>query len=150
MILTLKMQRQLYTNVKYLFINRVNKKNFEPNSNYTLAIMSSTAGYKGLPNLFYTDLKKWFVNLIAIKSEMHDNLNVKFICPGFVETPATKVNSFKMPFNVTKMQLGLFIKGFEISFLFLLIYNETGKVLPYKLYFKITEKKFSKNENIYP
>ena len=96
--------------------------------------------------------KAALINLAeAIKSEMHDNLNVKLICPGFVETPATKVNTFKMPYLMSPKDAARIIyskiykKGFEISFPF--PFNSImkfGKVLPYKLYFKITEKKFSK------
>ena len=77
---------------------------------------------------FIRTLKAALINLAeAIKSEMHDNLNVKLICPGFVETPATKVNSFKMPYLMSPKDAARIIyskiykKGFEISFLFLLI-----------------------------
>lgn len=142
------------TNVLSIYLSiELIKKNFELNSNYTLAIMSSTAGYKGLPkSILYGPSKAALINLAeAIKSEMHDNLNVKLICPGFVETPATKVNSFKMPYLMSPKDAARIIyskiykKGFEISFPF--PFNSImkfGKVLPYKLYFKITEKKFSK------
>mgnify|MGYP003310432348 CR=1 FL=1 len=62
--------------------------------------MSSTAGYKGLPkSLLYGPSKAALINLAeSIKSENSNGLNIKLICPGFVETPATKVNTFKMPF----------------------------------------------------
>ncbi len=142
------------TNVLSIYLTlELIKKNFKLNSSYTVAIMSSTAGYKGLPkSILYGPSKAALINLAeAIKSEMHNNLNVKLICPGFVETPATKVNTFKMPYLMSPNKAAKIIynkiykKGFEISFPF--PFNSImkfGKVLPYKLYFKITEKKFSK------
>ena len=45
--------------------------------------------------------KAALINLAeSIKSENSNDLNIKLICPGFVETPATKVNTFKMPFLI--------------------------------------------------
>ena len=87
----------------------------------------------------------------SIKSENSNDLNIKLICPGFVETPATKVNTFKMPFLMSPSKAAgiifdkIYKKGFEITFPF--PFNSImkfGKILPYKLYFKFTEKKFSK------
>ena len=136
----------------YLILELINH-NFELNSKLTLAIMSSTAGYKGLPrSILYGPSKAALINLAeSIKSENHESLNVKLICPGFVETPATKVNDFKMPFLMSANRAASIIfnkiykKGFEITFPF--PFNSImkfGKILPYKLYFKFTEKKFSK------
>ena len=115
--------------------------------------MSSTAGYKGLPkSLLYGPSKAALINLAeSIKSENSNDLNIKLICPGFVETPATKVNTFKMPFLISPSKAAeiifdkIYKKGFEITFPF--PFNSImkfGKILPYKLYFKFTEKKFSK------
>ena len=136
----------------YLTLELINS-NFELNSNLTLAIMSSTAGYKGLPrSILYGPSKAALINLAeSIKSENHKNLNVKLICPGFVETPATKVNNFKMPFLMSANKAASIIfdkiykKGFEITFPF--PFNSImkfGKIMPYKLYFKFTKKQFSK------
>ena len=142
------------TNVLSIYLSlELIKKNHKLNSNHTLAIMSSTAGYKGLPkSILYGPSKAALINLAeSIKSEIHNKLNVKLICPGFVETPATKVNTFKMPYLMSPKKAAKIIydkiykKGFEITFPF--PFNSImkfGKVLPYKLYFKITEKKFSK------
>ena len=136
----------------YLILELVNL-NFDFNSNLTLAIMSSTAGYKGLPrSVLYGPSKAALINLAeSIKSENHENLNIKLICPGFVKTPATKVNDFKMPYLISANRAASIIfdkiykKGFEITFPF--PFNSImkfGKILPYKLYFKFTKKKFSK------
>jgi short-subunit dehydrogenase len=136
----------------YLTLELINK-NFKLSSKHTLAIMSSTAGYKGLPkSLLYGPSKAALINLAeSIKSENSNDLNIKLICPGFVETPATKVNTFKMPFLMSPSKAAeiifdkIYKKGFEITFPF--PFNSImkfGKILPYKLYFKFTEKKFSK------
>ena len=136
----------------YLTLELINK-NFKLSSKHTLAIMSSTAGYKGLPkSLLYGPSKAALINLAeSIKSENSNDLNIKLICPGFVETPATKVNTFKMPFLMLPSKAAgiifdkIYKKGFEITFPF--PFNSImkfGKILPYKLYFKFTEKKFSK------
>jgi len=136
----------------YLTLELINK-NFKLSSVHTLAIMSSTAGYKGLPkSLLYGPSKAALINLAeSIKSEDKNGLNIKLICPGFVETPATKVNNFKMPFLMSPSKAAriifdkLYKKGFEITFPF--PFNSImkfGKILPYNLYFKFTEKKFSK------
>ena len=136
----------------YLTLELINN-NFDLNSKITIGIMSSTAGYKGLPrSVLYGPSKAALINLAeSIKSENYEKLNVKLICPGFVETPATKVNKFKMPYLMSANKAASIIfdkiykKGFEITFPF--PFNSImkfGKILPYKLYFKFTEKKFSK------
>ncbi len=142
------------TNVLSIYqILELIKNNYQLGSHHTLAIMSSTAGYKGLPrSLLYGPTKAALINLTeSLKSELHNDLNIKLICPGFVETPATKINSFKMPFLMSSDKAAneifenLYKKGFEITFPF--PFNSImkfGKILPYKLYFRFTKKQFSK------
>ena len=136
----------------YLILELI-KNNYQLSPHHTLAIMSSTAGYKGLPrSLLYGPSKAALINLTeSIKSEFHNDLNIKLICPGFVKTPATKINSFKMPFLMSSDKAAIEIfekiykKGFEITFPF--PFNSImkfGKIMPYKLYFKFTKKQFSK------
>ena len=74
------------------------------------------------------------------------------IYSGFVETPATSINNFKMPFLITAEEAATIIftriykKGFEISFPFPFNFMmKFGSILPYKVYFKITEY-ISRNE----
>ena len=64
----------------YLTLELINK-NFKLSSKHTLAIMSSTAGYKGLPkSLLYGPSKAALINLTeSIKSENSNDLNIKFL-----------------------------------------------------------------------
>ena len=76
------------------------------------------------------------------------NINVRVICPGFIDTEATKKNSFKMPFLKSaeyagKKIFGRLTKGkeFEIIFPYLIVYFfKFTRILPYKIYFYIWKK----------
>ena len=65
-----------------------------------LAAVSSIAAYKGLPGESGYTSSKAAVNVfmdglrIQLRSK---NIAVTTICPGFVKTPMTEVNAFKMP-----------------------------------------------------
>jgi NAD(P)-dependent dehydrogenase (short-subunit alcohol dehydrogenase family) len=66
----------------------------------SIAIVSSVAGYGGLPKaLAYGPSKAALNNLAeALYLDLHPRgLGVHLICPGFVETPATAGNDFRMP-----------------------------------------------------
>lgn len=111
-----------------------------------LSIVSSVAGYRGLPNsLAYGPTKAALINLAeALYLELKPlGVGVSLINPGFVDTPLTRKNTFPMPFLITAEQAAREIvagwgKGqFEIHFpkaftrgLHLL------RILPYSLYFK--------------
>ncbi len=81
-----------------------------------IAIISSIAGYRGLPSApAYSAskncVKAWGEALRGwLKSE---GVLVNVVCPGFIKTPLTDVNRFKMPFLMTtekaarKIQKGL-------------------------------------------
>jgi NAD(P)-dependent dehydrogenase (short-subunit alcohol dehydrogenase family) len=66
----------------------------------TISIVSSVAGYGGLPKaLAYGPSKAALNNLAeALYLDLHPRgIGVHLVCPGFVETPATAVNDFEMP-----------------------------------------------------
>jgi short-subunit dehydrogenase len=66
-----------------------------------LAAVSSLAAYKGLPGESAYCASKAAVNtyLEGLRIQLREhNIAVTVICPGFVETPMTAINQFKMPF----------------------------------------------------
>jgi short-subunit dehydrogenase len=66
-----------------------------------VAAVSSLASYKGLPGESAYCASKAAVNTymegLRIQLREHD-VSVTTICPGFVQTPMTQANKFKMPF----------------------------------------------------
>ena len=69
-----------------------------------LAAVSSIAAYKGLPGESGYTASKAAVNnyLEGLRIQLRGrNIAVTTICPGFVKTPMTDVNEFKMPFLLT-------------------------------------------------
>jgi short-subunit dehydrogenase len=65
-----------------------------------LAAVSSLAAYKGLPGEWGYSATKAAVNnlLEGLRVQVRDRgIAVTTICPGFVHTPMTEVNQFKMP-----------------------------------------------------
>ncbi|HJT76463.1 MAG TPA: SDR family NAD(P)-dependent oxidoreductase, partial [Gemmataceae bacterium] len=66
-----------------------------------LAAVSSLAAYKGLPGESGYCSSKAAVNtyLEGLRIQLRDRgVTVTTVCPGFVRTPMTAVNDFKMPF----------------------------------------------------
>lgn len=112
-----------------------------------IAICGSVAGYTGLPNgQPYSCTKAAIINFTeSLYLESPDYIDVKLISPGFVETPMTNKNSFKMPMIVStetaaqSIIKGLNKKKFEIhfpkGFTFLI---KLVSMLPYVIKFKVT------------
>jgi len=122
-----------------------------------IAIMSSVAGYRGLPNSSgYGPSKAALINLS--ESLYFDfkkyKVRISLISPGFIKTPLTDKNKFKMPFikstrfAANKIYNGLIkSNSFEITFpKELTILMKIFKVLPNKIYLYLMGKstKFQK------
>lgn len=120
---------------------------FLSQGNGHIAIVSSVAGYSGLPkSLAYGPTKAALINFLeALYYDLSPKgIGVHLISPGFVATPATAQNDFEMPALITPEAAALYIaKGlsngdFDIHFpkrftLFL----KFLRLLPYRLYFWI-------------
>ena len=90
-----------------------------------LAVVSSVAGYRGLPSAAaYGATKAALINMCeALKVDLEPvGVAVSMICPGFVKTPLTDKNTFPMPFLISAEDAaGYIVRGlaagkFEISF----------------------------------
>ena len=113
-----------------------------------LAIVSSVAGYTGLPRAAsYGSSKAALIHLCeSIKCECDAaGITLSMINPGFVRTPLTDKNDFTMPFIIEpddaarRIKIGLDKKRFDINFpkRFSLLLKAL-RLLPYPLYFKLT------------
>lgn len=111
-----------------------------------IALVSSVAGYRGLPNaLVYGPSKAALINLAeTLYLDLKDKgLDVYLINPGFVKTPLTAQNTFNMPHLISPEEAAEEIEGgfargeFEIHFP--KAFSRQLKFLrhlPYSLYFK--------------
>ncbi|MDX2073450.1 MAG: SDR family NAD(P)-dependent oxidoreductase [Alphaproteobacteria bacterium] len=89
-----------------------------------IALCGSVAGYIGLPDgQPYSATKAAVANLAeSLHAECPLHINVKLISPGFVRTPLTEKNEFKMPMIITperaaqEIAAGLQSNAFEIHF----------------------------------
>ena len=117
----------------------------------TITIVSSIAGYRGLPNSTGYGPSKSALNNLA-ESLYFDfgrsNVRVCLVSPGFIKTPMTDKNDFKMPFLKTpeyaaeKIYDGLVNKNsFEIHFpKSLTMILKILSFLPNKIYFGLIGK----------
>ena len=116
-----------------------------------ITIVSSIAGYRGLPNSTGYGPSKSALNNLA-ESLYFDfkrfNVRVCLVSPGFIKTPMTDKNDFKMPFLKTtdyaaeKIYNGLIDKNiFEIHFPKSLTFTlKILSFLPSKIYFGLIGK----------
>lgn len=114
-----------------------------------LALCGSVAGYMGLPGgQPYSATKAAIINLAeSLHAECRGRVDIKLISPGFVSTPLTEKNNFKMPMIIQPQQAaqeiaqGLLSSRFEIHFpkkftsLLKLL-----RLLPYPLSLRLTRK----------
>ena len=117
----------------------------------TISIVSSIAGYRGLPNSTGYGPSKSALNNLA-ESLYFDfkrsNVRICLVSPGFIKTPMTDKNDFKMPFLKTteyaaeKIYDGLINKNdFEIHFpKSLTLILKILSFIPSKMYFSLVGK----------
>lgn len=116
----------------------------------TLALVSSVAAYGGLPkSLAYGPTKAAMSNLAeTLYIDLHSrNIGVVLISPGFVDTPLTAQNDFKMPALITPAQAAQAIrKGleqgrFEIAFPKRFTnWLRFLRLMPYRIYFAVVSR----------
>mgnify|MGYP005855450911 CR=1 FL=1 len=100
-------------------------KHMIPRRSGVIAITASVAGYRGLPDAAaYSATKAGLIAMAeALAMDLVDlGVRISVVNPGFVETDATAVNEFRMPFLMTpeaaaeRIVEGLKRPGFEIAF----------------------------------
>ena len=115
-----------------------------------LSLVSSVAGYRGLPqSLAYGPTKAALINLAeTLYLDLQPKgLGVSVINPGFVETPLTAQNEFHMPALISPAQAAqAIVRGwsrgeFEIDFpkRFTRVLRLL-RLLPYRLYFAVVRR----------
>jgi NAD(P)-dependent dehydrogenase (short-subunit alcohol dehydrogenase family) len=113
-----------------------------------IAVVSSIAGYRGLPTASAYGATKGALNNMteALKFDLEPKgIKVQLVCPGFVRTPMTDKNSFPMPFLMEPEDAAeAFYRGlqgsvFEINFprRFTFMMNLLC-ALPHRLYMAVT------------
>jgi len=120
-----------------------------------ISIISSVAGYRGLPAAGAYCASKSALTSFAesLNFDMQmKNVRVSLVSPGFIKTPMTDQNDFPMPmiktpeFAADEIYKGLVIKkGFEIHFPKAFTYFlKFLQMLPSSLYFKLVSKGMKK------
>lgn len=115
-----------------------------------IAVTSSVAGYTGLPtSAAYGATKAGLINMCESLRLEFEQMGVllQLANPGFVDTPATKENSFEMPALMSvekaanRLAQGLEAKRFEITFPRRFTYAlKIMRILPYWAYFFLVGK----------
>ncbi len=110
-----------------------------------IAIVSSSAGYGGLPkSAAYGATKAALINMAeSLKFDLDPlNIRIQIVTPGFVKTPATDKNDFAMPFLMEAddaaeaFAQGLKSDAFDVTFPKRFTYIlKAINLLPYRLYF---------------
>ena len=128
---------------------------FSEKRNGQISIISSVAGYRGLPAAGAYCASKAALTSFAesLNFEMKmKNVHVSLVSPGFIKTPMTDQNDFPMPmikspeFAANEIYKALTIKkGFEIHFPKTFTYlMKFLQILPNGIYFKLVSKGMKK------
>lgn len=115
-----------------------------------IAVVSSVAGYRGLPYASAYGATKAALNNMceSLKPELDAaGVTLSVINPGFVRTPLTDKNDFSMPFLMEpedaadRIADGLAARKFEITFPRRFTWGlKVTRCLPYFLYFALTQR----------
>jgi len=128
---------------------------FSEKKNGQISIISSVAGYRGLPAAGAYCASKAaltsFTESLNFDMQMK-NVRVSLVSPGFIKTPMTDQNDFPMPmikspeFAANEIYKGLTVKkSFEIHFPKAFTYFlKFLQILPSRLYFKLVSKGMKK------
>ena len=127
------------------------EKYFKNKKNGHISIVSSIAGYRGLPNSSGYGPSKAAASNLAESLYFDfkkDNVKISLISPGFIKTPMTDKNEFRMPFikspefAAEKIYNGLVkSNAFEITFpKQLTMLFKLFKILPNRIYLFLISK----------
>jgi len=115
-----------------------------------IAVVSSVAGYRGLPTAAaYGATKAALINMCeALKPELdRAGVTLQLVCPGFVDTPLSRKNTFTMPFLISAddaaeaIAKGLRSNRFEIVFPWrMALAMKVLRILPNRILFAITRR----------
>lgn len=115
-----------------------------------LALVSSVAGYSGLPHaLVYGPTKAALINLAeSLYLDLRPaGIGVYLVNPGYVDTPATATNAYPMPALITAREAaestlaGIAAGRFEIHYPRRFTrWLKLARLLPYRLYFALVRK----------
>lgn len=112
-----------------------------------LVLFGSVAGYFGLPGGQPYSATKAAVNNLAesLRVELAPRIDVRLVCPGFVQTRLTALNDFRMPAMISADQAadavirGLKGRAFEIHFpRRFTLWVKLLRLLPYALSLRLT------------
>ena len=98
-----------------------------------IALMSSLAAFIGFPGAPAYSASKAAIRVYgeALRGALHaDGIEVSVICPGFVDTPMTRVNDFPMPFLMTSEKAAAIIKRGLVA-------NRGRIAFPFPMYFLV-------------
>ena len=134
----------------------LNRSKLKPRPVSGLVIVSSVAGYRGLPKALAYGPSKAALSHLAELLHLElstEGIGVWAVHPGFVQTPATAINDFHMPALISAEQAareivrGLERSAFEIHFprRFTLL-MKCLRWLPDRLYFALLRRALSGND----
>jgi NAD(P)-dependent dehydrogenase (short-subunit alcohol dehydrogenase family) len=115
-----------------------------------LALVSSVAGYSGLPQaLAYGPTKAALINLAeSLYLDLRpEGIGVHLVSPGYVDTPATAGNAYRMPALISAHEAaratlaGIAAGRFEVHYpKRFTLWLKFARLLPYRLYFAIVRR----------